>query len=122
MFKKLIVFALAATFIAPAFSFAQSMTWKIRSYHKNQVQVEFYSNNRNYVWPGRNQVYSIRDYDVHTYNLNCVKGEKVCYGAWLTGDASTYWGAGKGGKQGCNDCCYICNGGTTPIRNLNERR
>jgi hypothetical protein len=124
MFKKLILFALTVTCLATPFTSAQSetLTWKIRSYHKNAVELAFYSENRNHLWPANNRVYSITDYDVHTIRLSCVSGEKVCYGAWVDGDASTYWGTDRGGKHGCKDCCYTCDGRTTPIRNLNERR
>lgn len=124
MRDKFLLLLLAALLIAPAVSFAQeqTLTWKIRSYHRHAVEVQFYSNNRNHVWPGVGRVYALKDYDVHTYRISCVQGEKVCYGAWVAGDSTSYWGTGRGGKQGCSDCCYTCNGGTTPIRNLNERR
>jgi len=120
MFRKLIVLALAAMFLAPAFTFAQSLTWKIQSFDQKIVDVQFYSTNRKHVWPSNNTVYTIKDYGVHTYKLSCIENEKICYGAWVRGKASSYWGKGKDGRQGCNDCCYTCNGGTTPIRKLND--
>lgn len=122
MFKKLIVLALLAIFIAPVFSFAQSqtLTWRIQSFDKEVVDVKFYSTNRNHVWPNTNTVFSIDDYEVHTYKISCIENEQICYGAWVRGSSSSYWGRGKGGKHGCSKCCYICNGGTTPVKKLND--
>lgn len=124
MRAKYLSLALAATFAVSAVSIAQgeTLTWQMRSYHRNAVEVQFYSQNRNHMWPSSGRVYALDDYKVHTFRISCVQGEKICYGAWVAGDSTSYWGAGKGGKHGCNDCCYTCNGGTTPIRNLNERR
>jgi hypothetical protein len=124
MFRKLIVLASAALFVAPAFSFAQSksLTWRLQSFDKKVVDVQFYSDNRGHVWPARDKVYSIDDYGVHSYKISCIAGEKICYGAWVRNNASSYWGKGKDGKYGCNDCCYNCDGGTTPIRKLNASR
>jgi hypothetical protein len=122
MFRKCIALALAAVFIAPAFSFAESktLTWRIQSFDKQVVNVQFYSANRKHVWPSPDKVYSIEDYEVHSYPISCIAGEKVCYGAWVRGKSSSHWGRGKDGKHGCNDCCYVCTGGTTPIRKLND--
>jgi hypothetical protein len=36
------------------------------------------------------------------------------------GKSSSYWEQGKDGTHGYNDCWYVCTGGTTPIRKLNE--
>lgn len=97
---------------------AESLTFRIRSNHPNIVQVEFYSQNYNRAWPGGSQAYEISDYDVHSYRLNCRSGEKICFGAWVKG-SSDYWGVGPNDEHGCSSCCYTCNGGTTPIENLN---
>jgi len=119
--RNLLAAALAALLLAPAFASAENLTFKVRSFHKNQVDIAFYSQNRNHEWPGGGKVWVIKDYEVHDYKLNCVKGEKVCYGAWVRGTNRTYWGSGQGGKQRCDSCCFVCNGGTTPVMNLNAR-
>ncbi len=119
--KKLFAFLLGAALLLPTISFAEDLTFKIRSYHKNSVELAFYSQNRNHEWPGNNKVYVIKDYEVHDYKLSCVKGEKICFGAWVQGAAKTYWGGGRGGKQACSSCCFTCNGGVTAVQNLNER-
>jgi hypothetical protein len=82
------------------------------------VQIEFYSQARNHAWPGGDDAYDINDYDVHEYRLNCRTGEKVCYGAWETGNASRYWGVGLNDKHNCEDCCSTCGGGPLPLRIL----
>ena len=122
MFKQFIGLVLAGIFTAPAFSLAQTktLTWKIQSFDKKVVDVQFYSTNRKHVWPTNSTVYSIDDYGVHTYRISCIENEKICYGAWVRGKSSSYWGAGKDGKHRCNDCCYTCNGGTTPVKKLND--
>jgi hypothetical protein len=87
---------------------ATSMTWTVKSMYKYRVQIAFYSRARNHEWPGNGQAWDLNDYNDHTYTLNCRRGERVCFGAWVTGNASKYWGVGFGGKQGCSTCCFIC--------------
>jgi len=96
-------------------AYAESLLWHFRSDHANIVSLEFYSQNRGHVWPGDDQVYVIDDYDVHDYPLECQPGEKICYGAWVRNDSSSYWGAGYDGVQACENCCYTCDGGQTDI-------
>jgi hypothetical protein len=93
---------------------AQSLTWKFKSEHPNTVSVELYSDNRNRVWPGSGEVYSLNDYSTRTINISCIRGEKICYGAWVRNTQSSSWGAGYGGKSSCKRCCYECDGGVTP--------
>ena len=87
---------------------ATTMTWKVKSMYKFKVQIAFYARERNHEWPGSGQAWDLNDYNDHTYTLNCRRGEKVCFGAWVTGNAGKFWGAGFGGKQGCSTCCFVC--------------
>ncbi|MEO1200734.1 MAG: hypothetical protein AAFX39_16170 [Pseudomonadota bacterium] len=103
----------------PAPASAETLTFNVRSNHQYRVQLEFYSQWRDAAWPGNGQAYVIADYEVHAYTLNCQSGEQICYGAWVDGDASTYWGVGLNDQYGCSNCCYTCNGGATPVINLN---
>lgn len=100
---------------------ADTITFKIRSNAENSVGLEFTSQQRNNQWPGGDRAYKIDDYDVHTYKLKCIRGEQICYGAWVEGDETQYWGVGINNGEHCNDCCYTCSGNTNvgPI-NLNE--
>lgn len=122
MIRRLTAALLAVSVLAPSAASADVMTWKLRSFSKNVIEVAFYSQNRRTEWPGGGKVYVNRTFDTVSYPLTCVKGEKICYGAWIKGASTTYWGMGQGGKQKCTNCCYTCGGNTTTqIHNLNER-
>ena len=91
----------------------------LRNNHPNTVDVEFYSEGTRRAWPGNGQVYSIKDSAWHTYVLNCVPGEKICFGAGVRNQYRTYWGVGINKKHSCSDCCYTCGGVTSRRVNLN---
>ena len=107
----------AASFLCVGFGSARSedLTWHFRSEHQNVVSLEFYSQDRNHVWPGDNEVYILDDDEVHDYTIDCQSGEKICYGAWVRNRSNSYWGAGYDGKEACESCCYRCDGGETNI-------
>lgn len=108
--------ALAA--VAPAF--AADVTFVMRNDHPNAVEVELYSQDRDYVWPGNNQVFYLNDGETKEIPLSCEEGEKICYGAWIEGDKQSYWGVGPENAETCDDCCYTCEGGQTEQINLTE--
>lgn len=122
--KRMVVLALglivaqAVTAVAPAHG--ETMVWKFRSHHANIVDVQLYASARNIVWPGSGRVWSLADYNVRSMTISCVAGEKVCYGAWVRGTESSYWGGGRNNRQRCTSCCYICENKETPIINLNR--
>ena len=87
---------------------ATQQTWTVKSMYQYKVQIAFYARERNHEWPGNGQAWDLNDYNNHTYTLNCRQGEKVCFGAWVTGNSSKFWGVGFGGKQGCPSCCFFC--------------
>lgn len=109
-----VIIALAATAVS-----AETLTWKVRSHHPNVVSLSFYSQDRNAAWPGDGQVYLLPDSEVHTYTQRCVAGETICYGAWVRNRDDLFWGVGRDNAKRCSNCCYVCDGGTTSIRNLN---
>lgn len=114
-----LVLALALAFIGAALvqppeASAETMNWRVKSNYKYKVQVAFYSQSRGHEWPGGGDAYNINDYDTHSYPIECNDGEKVCLGAWVTGNARKYWGVGFNNKHGCKACCYICGGGDIP--------
>ena len=90
---------------------AAELVWRIQSEHPNHVSLEFYSQDRNRTWPGGGKVYVIEDWDTHRYSLTCKQGEKICYGAWVMDDSSSYWGAGYDGTEDCDSCCAVCGQG-----------
>jgi hypothetical protein len=42
---------------------ADTMTWQLRSFSKNAVEVKFFSSNRRVVWPTATTHYDIKDYN-----------------------------------------------------------
>ncbi len=114
--------AAAALLIAASPAFADSITWQLRSFHPKPVNVKFHSQNRRAVWPGPDKSFTLADYKVGTFKLSCVAGEKICYGAAPSGNASKIWGVGLDGKAQCKDCCHTCGGDTkTKVMDLNDR-
>lgn len=118
--------AMVAIFLTAGFAFgasapakADEMVWTLKSKYQYKVQVAFYSKDRNHLWPAKGQAWGLDDYGTHKFTLSCNAGEKICYGAWATGDSTTYWGVGLGGKQGCTSCCAVC-GEEDPIKTLTE--
>jgi len=111
---------MAAVGVPPAR--ADSMTWQMRSFHPNAVEVKFFSQNRKAVWPGATSHYTLKDPKVASFKLNCVAGEKICYGAGVSGNLTRVWGMGPDGKKQCTECCYTCGGDTkTKVHDLNDR-
>lgn len=89
-----------------------TLTFKMKSNHPNKVQVEFYAQSRKHAWPGSTRAYNLDDSQFHTFTLNCRKGEKICYGAWVTGNQKRYWCVGLNDRYTCTGCCSTCDGGT----------
>lgn len=96
-----------------------SLTFRFRNEHRSVVNYELYANARRHVWPGGGQVYTLTDSATHQTKIACNAGEKVCYGAWIKNSRRKQWGAGSGGKSGCKQCCYTCNGSETPVLVIN---
>ena len=99
---------------------AADVTFQMMNSHPNAVEVELYSQDRDHVWPGNNQVYLLDDGETKQIPLSCDEGEKICYGAWGSGDKTTYWGTGPENAETCTDCCYTCQGDSTEEINLTE--
>ena len=113
--KKFAVGILLTSALAlPTIAGAQgsSVTFHMKSNHPNKVQVEFYAQSRNHAWPGGSKAYNLDDSEVHAFKLSCRSGEKICYGAWVSGNQKRYWGVGLNDKQRCSSCCTTCNGGS----------
>ncbi|MCC0056712.1 MAG: hypothetical protein H6883_11305 [Rhodobiaceae bacterium] len=99
---------------------AETLTWHFRNDHPNTVSLELYSEDRDHVWPGGNEVYILDDGNEITISIECNSGESICYGAWVRNRSSTYWGVGYDGEQSCDDCCYTCDGGETELSILDQ--
>jgi hypothetical protein len=129
LFRRIAHLAAVAAILLPLLSIAgpntasaDTMTWQIRSFSKNAVEVKFFSSNRRVIWPSATTHYDIKDYKTHSFKLNCLEGEQVCYGAGVSGNLKSYWGRSTDGKKACTGCCYTCKGNTTTkVHNLNEQ-
>jgi len=106
-----------AAFGTPTEGYADTLTFRVKSMSEARVQIEFYSQDRRHSWPGGGVAYNLDDYDEHEFSLSCINSEKICYGAWVTGNANRYWGVGFSGGESCESCCYTCraNTETNPI-------
>ena len=115
---KWIAVGLAMAVASPAL--AADVTFVMRNDHPNAVELELYSQDRNHIWPGGNEVYYLDDGETKQIPLSCEEGESICYGAWISGDKQTYWGVGPENAETCQDCCYTCSSGETEQINLTE--
>jgi hypothetical protein len=88
---------------------ADHETFRVKSMSDSKVQIKFFAKSRNHVWPGTDRAYNLNDYEEHNIKLACESGEQICYGAWVTGDGSRWWGVGPDGNKGCRNCCYTCD-------------
>lgn len=110
---------IGASLVQPPEASAAEMLWRVRSNYKYRVQISFYSQNRRVEWPGNGKVWGLNDDDVHEFNLSCRSGEKICFGAWVTGNSTKYWGVGADNKHGCRSCCFTCGEGDPQTQILN---
>jgi len=75
--------------------------------------LEFYSQDRDTVWPGDDKIWPIDRRETYTFSLEGLQGEKICFGAWIKGSSSnSYWGVGKNNKYNCENCCYTLGSST----------
>jgi hypothetical protein len=86
---------------------ADQMTWTLQSTYKYQVDVKLFSKSPRWAWPA-NGSYGLEDSGEHDATISCQHGQKICYGAWVTGRDDLIWGAGMDGNEACSDCCYPC--------------
>ncbi|MBK8009039.1 MAG: hypothetical protein IPK23_11875 [Rhizobiales bacterium] len=113
MGPKRLLLALGVALLIPIASIAsaEDITFGINNDSDHDIQIEFYSQDRSHAWPGGDQAYNLSAGDENSYKLSCRSGEKICYGAWVKGKSSTYWGVGLNNKQSCSACCQTCGDG-----------
>jgi hypothetical protein len=99
--------------VAPTGAAAETVTFQVKSMSQDKVQIQFFSQDRRHRWPSVDRAYNLNDYDEHDFKLSCIRDERICYGAWVTGNSGRYWGVGSEGKSSCERCCYKCRGGET---------
>jgi hypothetical protein len=93
-------------------------TFKLTDRAPFSIIVKFFSQNRNWVWPGPTSHWTLGDNAQHAFRLACQDGEKICYGASYTADDQTYWGVGFKGDKGCQNCCLTCGNEVSHAWNL----
>lgn len=108
-FKRLLL-ALGVALLLPiaTMASAENITFTIENESDFDIQIEFYSQDRSHAWPGGDQAYNLSSGADNAYRLECRDGEKICYGAWVKGKSSTYWGVGLNNKYTCESCCQRC--------------
>jgi hypothetical protein len=112
-----VLLGVAALFTAPTAK-AADMGWPMVNSTQFKVVFQFFSRTRNHVWPGGGQVWYAWPGQRYTPVLRCMDGEYICYGAWVEGNTSIYWGVGPNGTYGCPSCCYTCTHGYMGGHNL----
>jgi hypothetical protein len=88
--------------------FADTIQFHLKSKSQYMVELKFFSQTRNYVWPAPGKIYYQNDDAIYDYNLTCSSQEKICYGAWTMPGHHTVWGVGDDGKRACKGCCGVC--------------
>ncbi len=100
--------AAAALILLPAAATAQEIVWTLDNEFTEDVAVEFYSIDRDHVWPGGEEIWVLSPTDgAVSYPLQCQAGETICFGAW-TISAQDQWGVGMDMGQDCEFCCAQC--------------
>ena len=98
---------------------AADLTFVMDNEYIEDVGLEFYSMDRNHVWPGGDDVWVLGPSDgAVPYKLQCQPNELVCFGAW-TISQKDQWGAGIDNSMQCETCCFYCDGTVTDIIELN---
>ncbi len=111
--------AIVLVLLSSSVTLAKKFDWVFQNRTGRTLNVELYSTTRNQVWPGDGTVWVVPpDGRRYTNRITCNAGEYICYGGWDASNESTYWGAGKAGKESCSDCCYYCRGQSTRIINF----
>lgn len=85
-----------------------TIRWVFTNHTDNTIQIEFTTDPPSRVWPGDDKAYNIPPHTTEQKTLNCISGQKICYGGWIKGNFSKYWGAGNNGDYNCDNCCAKC--------------
>lgn len=95
------------------------LTWRFRNNSGGTVHVKMYARQRGIWWPTASTNWRMDGVGPYAFTISCRAGEKVCYGAWRSGNTDRYWGTGFQDRNGCDGCCYTCFEGQTTVYNLN---
>lgn len=82
-----------------------------RNAYGQKIDLKFFSQDREWFWPGKGEVFILYDPDWAMAVLGCKQGEKICYGAAVRIEGKGYggyWGVGIKGDKSCSKCCWRC--------------
>jgi hypothetical protein len=86
-----------------------TLEWPITSKSPFRAAIKFYSETRRgHEWPSAREMWLLNDHAEHTFRLGCVRGEKICFGAWTMPHGTVKWGVGHGNTLSCPNCCHTC--------------
>lgn len=94
---------------------AETLTIGFQNSTSHTVHMQLYSKTRSWLWPAYGQAYILDRFTFSTTSISCLPGERICYGAWPIVNYNIYWGAGRGGIQGCTTCCFVCGVNYDPV-------
>lgn len=95
---------------------ADEMNFYLKNQQDRGVAVELFSQDRDAVWPGGNKVYFLEAREKKSVPVSCQAGERICYGAWINGDDSIFFGVGPDNDQPpCEYCCFLCVAKSTQV-------
>jgi len=86
-----------------------TVEWSFRTNYSVSVHLQFYSQDRDWVWPSADEVFVIpNDDQARSITTTCNKGEQLCYGAWPSDGRGGGWGVGRNNTESCDACCTTC--------------
>lgn len=104
----LCLLVVAGAGVLPASADTAVMNWIITNKSQYQAQVSFYAQSRRAEWPSHGRAWDLFDHRAHRFSLNCLRGEKICYGAFVYKTHARSWGVGFNNSKSCRNCCAIC--------------
>ncbi len=104
----LVALIISTAAVTPAL--AERMTWTFDTSNiTDDIQVQLYSQIDDQEWPDTDRAWVIDvEESKSTYNISCVYEEEICYGAWVDGDTSSYWGTGFNDRYNDSSACHVC--------------
>ncbi len=87
---------------------SEELSFRFTNKAATPVWVKLFSSDRLKDWPDDGRLFILADSSPRKFSVGCEPGERICYGAWIEGDITRYWGSGNEGKFDCDNCCRIC--------------
>ncbi|MEX0347614.1 MAG: hypothetical protein AB3N20_22010 [Rhizobiaceae bacterium] len=103
----LLAVGIVSTVVAPIAQAAE-ISFRFTNHLSSPVWVKLFSSDRLKDWPDDGRLFILADSSPRNFSVGCELGERICYGAWIEGDITHYWGSGNEGKFDCDNCCTIC--------------